>query len=251
MVQDQNAIDELVELLLRVSGDSDKLDEYEIRVDLRIANADLDGTDGLAFNVALKKARLSLDLGGLDVAPGTRFGEPTKSNEVVIKQKTATEKVVTNEAKAGLNASVSASTTNVQAGVGLKGGTKHSTKGKSVSSSTSSENATHLRVKARGGNNWEVSEPNAAALDASYLSDNVLCRVVATRGANSRTVELCAYAKQKDLILTVTNGGSKIPFLSTNHEKMLKILIGKALSALGSQYAGTITFSKSESEIEK
>lgn len=253
MTQDQNAIVELVELLLRVTGENGKIGDFGVRVDLRIAAADLDGPNGLSFNVGLKKAGLSLDLSGLNVSPGTRQGEPIKPNEVAIKQKMSSERVVENEAIARIDAALNASTSKMEAGLGIKAGAgaKHSTKGKTTVSTTASENASHIRVKARGGDNWEVSEPHPGHLDGTYLNDEVLCRVVAIAGANSHRIELCAYAKQKDLVLNVTHNGSKIPFLSTNHEKMLKILIGKAISASGSQYAGTITFSRSETEVEK
>lgn len=249
MTHDHNAIVDLVELLLRVAKAENDAAETEVRVDLRLAAADLDGDNGLSFNVAVQKMWISLDLSGLTISPGARHGEPTKPNQVDVERTTKTENVVEKQAHAGLNLRL-----DPKAFVGdgsIEGGAKHNSAGKRTVSETASEKSPHIRVKARGGNRWEIAEADGELLDGTYLSNDLLCRVVATAGANSQIVELCAYAKQKDIVLKATRNGTRIPFLTNNHEKMLKILIAKAISASGSSYAGTIAFSKSEGEIEK
>lgn len=245
-VHDQNAIAELVELLLRVAG-AERSPETELRVELRVNSADLDGPDGLSFNVGLTKAWISVDLSGLNISPGTRYGEPTKANEVAIKQKVASEQIVENQVGLELSGSLSAAGASAKA----QGRVNSKAKDKTTVSTIASENAPHLRVKARGAMNWEVSEARNEQLDGTYLNDEVLCRVIGTKGANAQTIEILANAKQKDLVLRVTRNGSRIPFLSNNHEKMLKVVLAKALSASNSDYSGVITFSKSEAEIEK
>lgn len=242
---DQNKITDLVELFLRVAGQGE--DGAEVRVDLRIASADIDAEDGtMSFSVSLKKAWLSMDVNGVTPEPGTRHGEPKKENEVQLKSKVSTEDRTEVGVQAGVN--VCASPTKADASLNL--GAKAAKGSKELVATSSAETTTHMRVKARGGLSWEIAEARPQPLDGTYLENEVLCRVTALPGANSKSIELLAYAKQKDLILDLKSGGSKIPFKSNNHEKMLKILIAKALSATGSRYAGKIDFSKSEAEIE-
>lgn len=247
----QNSIEDLVDLLLRIAC-NEKTGQFEVRVDLRINSSDLDAPDGTAFTVGLKRAWLKLDRSGVEIVPGERFGEPTRPNVVAVKQKTSTESVIESQAGAQADVALHANLSTLRGGAAAKvaASAKHHVAGKKVVSTTASENAAHIRVKARPAERWEVSE-SAGPLDGTYLNDELLCRIVARDRSNSHSVELTAYAKQKDLILNVTHNGSKFPFITPNHDKLLKILIGKALSSQGSQYDGTITFSKSESDLEK
>ena len=94
MPDDNNALPDLVELLLRVSQTTSKTKELDILTELRISNATLDEEqDRLCFTVSLKRAWLSLDLSGLEPVPGSRLGEPTRPNEVSVKRKTSRELV--------------------------------------------------------------------------------------------------------------------------------------------------------------
>jgi hypothetical protein len=247
MAVDRNSIPELLELLLRTSNVGCKAKESKICIDLRIANADLDGPDGLYFSVGLKRVWLSLDLNGLEPVPGTRFGEPTKANEVAVKQKLSNENTVRDQAE--LQAAAHLNMTSPAIDAKLAAGRRATAK--TTLSTTTAETTQHMRVKARANLMWEVTESaQFTQLDATYLENEVLCRAKSVAGANSKSVSLTAYAKQRDLLLNLTRNGAKFSFLSNNHAKMLKILIGKALSTSGTEYGGIITFSTSEEEVE-
>lgn len=251
MDTNQNSIAELVELLLRTVVNTES-QEIEVRADLRINTAELDTEDDFSFKVGFKRVWLKLERTGVAITPGGRHGEPMKANNLAIEQTTSCETLLEREASAHASATTKVSASSMQAEADLNIGVdaKGSAKERKTVSTKTSESTPHIRVKARPSEQWEVSETQGA-LDGTYLNNDLLCRVVAMDRANSLSVELCALAKQKDLVLDVTHNGAKFKFLSNTQEKMLKILIGKALSAAGSRHAGTITFSRSESEIEK
>jgi hypothetical protein len=245
MANDINSIPELFEFLMRTSKGSKK--ETNILGELRIDNASLDGPEGFTFTVLLKRAWLSLDLEGLDAIPGTRYGEPKKPNEVSIKQKTTNETVVQNQ----LNVQGGIRLASDQPSLNLDLGAGHSSKGKTVVSTSATQSAPHIRVKARGNLMWEVTENSQLTeLDGTYLNGDALCRVTARLGANAKNVRLVAFAKQRDIILRLSKNNSLFSFPSKNHERMMKVLISKSLSSSGTQFNGIIEFSKSESDVE-
>jgi len=247
MPDDNNALPELVELLVRVSQTKLKDKELEILPELRISSATVDGPDGLCFTVSLRRAWLSLDLMGLETVPGSRLGEPTKPNEVSVKHKTSHEIVTQNQITA--QAGVRADKTSANVEIGLGG--KHQSTGKTTSSTTSTEATPHIRVKARGNLMWEITDsPLAGELDGTFLNNEILCRVKPKSGANAKTIQLAAFVKQRDVLLRLLKSNCRFPFPSLNHEKMMKILIAKALSASGTKFNGTVEFSKSEIDIE-
>jgi hypothetical protein len=95
---------------------------------------------------------------------------------------------------------------------------------------------------------WEVTEPpwDKPILDATYLNDVAICRVTSQDRANVKAVDLIAYAKQSDLVFTPQTSGI---FRSTNQKKLLAVLLSKAI-ANTETFDGTVTFSRSEIEIE-
>jgi hypothetical protein len=98
-----------------------------------------------------------------------------------------------------------------------------------------------------------VTEPpweDVKHLDATYLENDVLCKVSASKGANARNIQLTAFAKQKELVLAAAKSKSILSFRSTNHERLLKILIAKAISSSSGEYSGIVTFSHSEADLE-
>ena len=113
---------------------------------------------------------------------------------------------------------------------------------------STTERQTHYRVRARGNLMWEVTEPpwEQPILDGTYLNDAVLCRVESHDRANDKRLDLTAYAKQRDLILTAKK--SKI-FKSTNEKNLFQVLIAKALAG-GDGFDGFVAFSRSELDIE-
>jgi hypothetical protein len=244
---DRNSIPELVELTMVVSKAENTPDESNVHVDLRVSPTQLEGPDDLSISVSVKRVTLSLDLAGLHIAPHSRFGELLKPNIDVQEKTLKTEASIEGEIKGDAGFKVSAT---ALPEINLSAGGKRTAK--TTNSVSSTEKQTHVRVRARGNQTWDVTEPpweDVKHLDATYLNNDVLCKVRSQKGANVRSVQLTAFAKQKELVLSAKSK-SVFQFRSTNHERLLKVLIGKALSSSSGEYNGIVTFSSSETDLE-
>lgn len=251
MGTDNNSLPELLDLRLRIQECEKSESHKELRVDLRIYRADIEGPDECIISVALRKATLDLQLSGLEAVPNTRLGEPVRELQVTEKQ---TTKITTGmEGKATARAGVDV-TKVVPATLSLSADA--TVKATASSTYTSKQDITAYRVKARGGDTWEVSEPQlktnekeAALLDGTYLSDAVLCNAKPTRGANLKSVGLTAYAKQRDLKLDISKA-TVWQAVSLNQEKLFSIFVAKSLGQTGPKYSGLVKLSHSEIEVE-
>jgi hypothetical protein len=92
----QNSLPDLIEVLMRVVNSNEE-DHRDVRVELRVNSVSLVADDCLEFVVELDRANLSLDLDGFEVVPKSRYGEPSKSNDVAIKHKLTNETVLQGE----------------------------------------------------------------------------------------------------------------------------------------------------------
>jgi hypothetical protein len=202
--------------------------------------------------VQLKRAMLEMELSGLETVPQSRFGEPVRENKVV--EKLATNVKTDLEGKVAISAGLDISKLNPTT---LKLTANGLAAAKATSVYTSKQEHTDYRVQARGGDTWEVCEPKTKAsglqeqpLDGTYLSDEVLCKVAAQRGANMMTVSISAFARQRDMTLEITNGSLWQTYVNTSQEKLFKILVAKSLGQAGGPYAGLVKLSRSETDIE-
>ena len=251
MADDQNSIPELLELLLRTSAAGGKKKEIPIRADLRVSKAEIEGPDAFCFTVSLKRVWLSMDTTGLTILPDTRYGEPVKNNEIMSRHHIRDESTTHAQMSGGAGLSISSVHGGIDPHIDLSIKAKAATEGKTTASTTLAESVKYYRVKARGALSWEVTEsPSLGDLDGTYLKNEILCIASTIPGSNARRVELQANVKQKDLNLQVTHKDSLFRPKSKNHEKMLKLLIAKALSSSASTYGGYITFSNSGADIE-
>jgi hypothetical protein len=217
-------------------------------VDLRVGPAQIEGPHNLNITVSVKRLTLGLDLAGLRIAPNSRFGELVRPNVDTQEKTIKTETSIEGEIKGDAGFKVSAT---ALPEVSFNAGAKRTAKTTNLISSSEKQN--HVRVRARGNQTWEVTEPpweNAKHLDASFLNHDVLCKVQSQKGANARNVQLTAFAKQKEIVLTAAKSRSILRFRSTNHERLMKILISKAISSSSGEYSGIVTFSHSEADLE-
>jgi hypothetical protein len=177
MNSNQNSLPDLIEVLMRVVNSNEE-DHRDVRVELRVNSVSLVADDCLEFVVELDRANLSLDLDGFEVVPKSRYGEPTKSNDVAIERKLTNETVLQGEVSASLEGTVSS----VPSG-SFSGKVSGSAGTRSTESTSAQQTQNLLRVKARGNLRWEISEPtlqgSSAALADSYLVDDVLCKISA------------------------------------------------------------------------
>lgn len=237
-----NSIPSLVDLSVRVAKRGDDEIDEEVRVELRIHPAQLDGPNNMEFTVGLRRMTLSMDLSGVAAVPGSRFGEPTADNIVTQERNLSTEASIENTEAGGGSVKLG-----MTPELTLKGDASSMIKKKTTVSAT--ERKTHHRVRARGNLIWEVTEPpwEAPTLDLTYMNDDPLCRISPIDRANSKVIEVTAYAKQKDVIIEFQK--PPFPFRSPNHKKLLSILLSKALAA-DEPFDGVVTFSRSALSFE-
>jgi hypothetical protein len=247
MAANQNSLPDLIEVLMRVvNGNEDG--QREIRVELRVASVSLVADDCLEFVVELDRANLSLDLDGFEPVPKSRFGEPSKPNDVSVERKLTNETTKQGEVSAA-----------AEARVGMQPSGSFTTKGsgsaagKSVNTTIVQQTEKLLRVKARGNLRWKITEPglNGTTLPLSdtYLNDDVLCKIKALPDANLLAVTLEAFARKRDIRISPRTKLGKFSFKSRNHEVMLNAVIARALSNNNSN-GGVLTFSISEITVE-
>jgi hypothetical protein len=251
MGNDTNSLPDLLELLLRVVPNKGKATGFEVTPELRITKGMVEGEEDLCFEVSLKRVWLDLHLDGLDPISGTRFGDPVKDNEAEVKRKTSHEVVKEGKGHAKIGFSVDPSNVSGSLSAGAEGKAAE----KRVESTTSTQKISHLKVKARPNLKWEITEsPQLDELDGTYLEGtegDPLCQVTPKKGANLRSVQLGALVNQRDVILRAHKEKHPFSFRNPTQEKMMKILIAKALSGTDSKFNGVIEFSKSEIEIEE
>jgi hypothetical protein len=245
---DRNSIPELVELIMLVSKAEETPEESNVHVDLRVSPTQIDGPDDLSISVSVKRLTPNIDLAGLHIAPHSRFGELLKPNIDAAEKTLKTETSIEGEIKGDAGFKVSATSLPE---VSFNAGAKRTAK--TTNSVSSTEKQSHVRVRARGNQTWDITEPpweEIKHLDATYLNHDVLCKVRSQKGANARSIQLTAFAKQKELVLAAAKSKSILRFRSTNHERLMKVLIGKALSSSSGEYSGIVTFSSSEADLE-
>jgi hypothetical protein len=247
MGNDNNSLPDLLELLLKVVPSKGNDNDLAVSPELRITKGVVEGEKDICFEVALRRVTLSLNLDGLDPISGTRFGEPVKDNEAEGKRKTSHEVIKQGEAHGKIGIALEPS----KISGSLSAGAEAKATAKTVQSTTSIEKLSHLKVKARPNLKWEITESTQLdELDGTYLEGDPLCQVRAKTGANIRSIQLEANVMQRDVILRAHKGNCLISFRTATHEKMMKVLVAKALSRTDSKFNGMIQFSRSETEIE-
>ena len=151
---DRNSIPELVELTMLVSKAEETPDENSLHVDLRVSPAQIEGPDDLSISVSVKRLTLSLDLAGLQIAPTSRFGELLKPNVDAQERTLKTETSIEGEIKGDAGFKVSATSLPE---ISFSGGAKRTAK--TTNSVSSTEKQSHVRVRARGNQTWDITEP--------------------------------------------------------------------------------------------
>lgn len=244
----QNAISDLVDLRLRLRRSEIDQETFFVHSELRIGTAEVNDDEGITFKVAVKRLIVGLEMDGVDVEPGSRFGEPVRTSGPTVKASHRSESSTT--AKIDGRALLKVSETGIPSG-GASSEVKGSKELKdTVVKETQVEIQDH-HVVARGGDRWEVIDRVKDRLDGTYLSDEqALCCLKSSKGANRRAATLVAEIAQRDLIFDMSETGA-FRKLSTTQKKLIGILIAKcAHISADSQYAGKIRVSRSESEVE-
>lgn len=248
-----NSLPDICELEVRLNKVSSDQEEIECVVDLRIHNSEIALGDE-ECQVCFKKLTISVDLEGLDIVPGSRFGEPRKSNEVSFTKHSTQEK--SKEKKLGYGLSTAFGRGRVDASASANAGSQ--SLAKHTTSNESREVQVHRRVKARPNKRWEVAELDNEPLDDTYLENTVLFRANKAIGSNRERIAAEVKVKQRDLLVNqirITQSAETFfSRLSINQRRLLDIFIAKSISSAlydGKTYIGEIVVSKFEVADEK
>jgi hypothetical protein len=247
---EDNPLEDLCELLfLGFHSDQDE-NEKDIKFELRIGEITLSDDETLTFTVSAKRAFFDLDLEGMSVIPGTKFGDVIRPNEVNVQRKQDTRKESTVTAGGTLGVS-STKGFFADAEVGAK------LLDSAADTVTRIESIVETRVTPRGGNKWEILEPNGDVLNGLYLDiDKALCRLRPEARANRSSVTARVYVKRRDMIYTIDPSTSTLlrRCLPPNKERILGIVLNKALNARSAdpevRSSGDIIVSQVETDYE-
>lgn len=248
MAREKNPMAELSELFAIEREDLDPEAQSDgVYYQQRFGVTELVIEDGQVCTVSVGRAFIGLDLSGLTIKPGSELGAVVKANEVIVKHES--EKVARGSIAGGAKAKLGALLDS-----NISGSVQGELEKKNVERSTYESIKT--RVTPRGGQMWEIVAIDEKFLNGDYLSLNdALCRVKAKRGANQQEVVAQVFVKQRDLLFRYDGASWLATRLSKNKERLLNILIAKALNARAAagshSYTGSLVLSEAVTEFEK
>jgi hypothetical protein len=240
-----NNIPDLCELSVSFLENTENPNLLDCFLDLRINTGEIPLGEQ-ECTVSFGRLFLSVDKEGMEVLTGSRFGEPTKKNEVMRHKKTAS----TDEKRSGWSLSaLVGSKTPPQVG----GKLEHGRSSGVVKSDHVEEKEPHQRVKARPNLRWEVSEPNGEPLDGTYMENESLFTASMAEPSNRRVASIELKVKQRDLVIDqIVRNSSALSFFSNlteNQKRLIDIFIAKSLSEAtygDRKYTGEIVLSEFE-----
>jgi hypothetical protein len=238
----QNAVPDLVELIARldISGSAEQCSA--LKVDLRVGSVEID-EECINFKVSANRLILDINVEGCEISPGTRFGEPVKANNIVIKKTSSTEASKNHNLRGNIEAKIG--TRDFDPSIEIDGG--GGAESKAMTRIEVSEEEVLLRVRAKPNSRWEVQEPDCKTeLSGTYLNDTQLCQLKATMAANRVGFNAKIICNQRDLLFYISGGPIS---RALNKSRMMGIVVAKAISG-DQQYKGRLVLSEVEGEME-
>tara|TARA_R100000773_G_scaffold29177_1_gene25060 strand:- start:3789 stop:4583 length:795 start_codon:yes stop_codon:yes gene_type:complete len=241
----QNSFPDICEFSVSFEPDAEDSNKLSCVVDLRVSCSEVPLGDQ-ECTISFQRLIISVDIEGIDIIPGTRFGEPLKNNSVV-KKKTISQ----------------AKTKTKNRGWSFGGSTKARPEGAASAENRSSnetsrdthisEDEKHHRVTAKPNLRLEVIEADDDPLDGTYMEREKLFEAKTKQGGNRTAATLCLKVKQRDLSIgQIIRNESALSFFSVlteNQRRLIDIFIAKSLSnsVYGSRkYVGEIILSEFE-----
>lgn len=238
-----NSLPDLCELAIQFEECGAEENVLQCIVELRISNGEIPLGDE-ECEVNFGRLILSVDVEGIAIEPGSRYGEPLKKNAVAVTKTSNTKKSHNQSRRAqltGSSAKIPEITADFDAGC--------STRVEAEVSTIDEDH--HLRVKARPNGRWEVTEPDRDILDGTYMQGDTLFLAKATGKANRRAACVQLKVKQRDLkINKIMRNESAVSFfrrISEDQKRLIDIFIAKSLSNAtysNRKYMGEITLSE-------
>jgi len=251
--QNTNYRSEVVELGTKLES-CEETSQLALHVFLQVNSEEFEEDVGL-IKVSFRRLRLSVKPSGLSVDPETRYGSKiipemissTRDEEVVRSNSLDTTATISSKAEVSLEKPA------MKLGLESTGSARMASTGSQTIRQTSTRD--HFPVRSLTGNAWDISMPDNAPLEGTFLSGVQLCVLSANQGANRQVVETVVEAKQRDMDISLDPSGimgrlretfpGKAVGLSNTKEKLIKIAFAKSFSALQGDYKGVVVISKS------
>jgi hypothetical protein len=241
----KNSIPDLCELSVSFREKAEDPNLLDCVLDLRINNGEIPLSDQ-ECQVSFSRLILSVNKEGMDVLPKSRFGEPTKKNEVAKRKETAKAE----QKKTDWALSIGGGSNSFPK---VGGNAEHNNASSFTKSEKTEEEEPHQRVKARPNLRWEVCEPNGEPLDGTYMENESLFTASIAEPSNRRVASIELKVKQRDLLINqISRNNSSITFfkdLTENQRRLIDIFIAKSLSQAvfgDRKYKGEIVLSEFE-----
>lgn len=245
---------ELVELHTKLDQ-TDKNSKNFLHVYLQANPNEFEEEIGL-IRVSMRKLRLSVKADGFFIDPSSKYNPKIISTNISFKQD---EEIVTSGSiEAGAEMSAKAEFSLDKGPLAFT----HEAKGNAKASTSGSQTvkrtlvAEHYPVRSLTGNVWDISMPNEAPLEGTFLQNVQICTLEPKEGANRRAVETLVEARQRDIDISLDEASGfldkiresrqiKSLKLNNNKEKLIKIAFSKSISGEGNDYKGIIAVSRS------
>ena len=219
-VDPKNSFPSICEIIPYIELFSDKGNEYiNIKCEVRLSEDDIENED-LIYRIGLRRLYLKLGLDGFIIVPGTRYGEPTNSEEKVF---SSTQ--MRGQTSAGIDASLSAvNVPMLTASAKIGGEITKDVKMESV------RDVCYQKVKARGDNTWEITNDiEFSILNGTYLIGETVCTLQAVDGSNLRQISVMGLVKKSDISVQIDDGAF-FKKIGRNKKKIIEIIAAKHLT---------------------
>lgn len=212
--------------------------------------------NGITYTVAVSRAFLNLQAEGMSIDPNSKYGEKILPPSVSLASSKSQKGKKTTSTSNKLRLQF-----NTNSGVAIDGGAGGTNENQSDGEFCSSTNEILEipRVKAIGGDNWEVTEPlgqnGEALLDGKYLNSTPLCQLTKSEKTNRHLAIGSVMIKARDFELGRANIKgviNRLKDLSTNKDNLLKIYLTKELGKNNDEpMPNSVVISTSESELHE
>ena len=251
---------DLVEVTAALVSTEEAASNYELSVELRVHPCEIEEEIG-RISVEIFEATLSLDIGGVTIAPKTRFGQPVLAaiirRDVQLEETTniSTDNETSQAVKGSGSAAFSISGPKVEGKIeGKQEAKEKSSSGNAVKKSTTEEVEFH-RIKAIGNDNWKLSMEGKKPLDGVFIDNEPLCKLSAIAGSNRIYAETKLVVKQRHMKTElIAPKKTTIFFRTNNRAKIAEIVMKKSLHSTispGKPFDRSLIFARTESSSEE
>jgi hypothetical protein len=257
--RNENPFPDLVEVTATLVSTEEAASNYDLLVELRVHPCEIEEEIG-TISVEIFEATLSLDIGGVNIVPKTKFGQPVLAAVIHrdVQFEETTNISTDNETSQALKGSGSAAFS--ISGPKLEGKTEGKQEAKEKSSSgttlkkSTTEEAEFHRIKAMGNDNWKISMEGKKPLDGVFIDNEPLCKLSPTAGGNRIYAATELVVKQRHMNTELVSPKKAGFFRTNNQVKIASIVMKKSLNSIispGKRFDGTLIFAKTENYSEE